>query len=248
MTGPTDPARVAALDMVRGLAMVWMTAFHLSFDLSHYGLWRGQNFYVDPFWTLQRTAIVSLFLFCAGMGQGLAHGQQLGWRRFLSRWWRIVACAALVSAGSWWMFPRSWISFGVLHGMAAMLLLTRGLLPLRPPAWLLGSLALVCLALPWCWRDAWFDSRWTNWIGLVTHKPVTEDYVPVLPWFGVMLIGLLAGRWWSQARPGRRFGPVLSSLPLRGLALLGRWPLSYYMVHQPVLIGLIMAGLALRAS
>ena len=28
----------------------------------------------------------------------------------------------LVSVGSWWMFPRSYISFGVLHGIAVMLI------------------------------------------------------------------------------------------------------------------------------
>jgi uncharacterized membrane protein len=230
--------------------MVWMTLFHFSFDLSHYGLLTGQNFYTDVFWTAQRTAIVSLFLLCAGMGQGLAHEQQLGWARFFRRWWRIAACAALVSAGSWWMFSRSWISFGVLHGMAAMLLLTRCLLLARLPASALLGLAAVCLALPWWWRHAWFDNRWTNWVGLVTHKPITEDYVPVLPWFGVMLIGVLLGRWLAGRRGAGAHGDAagLAPAPLRGLALLGRWPLSYYMLHQPVMIGLVMAWIALRAG
>ncbi|MBK6854131.1 MAG: DUF1624 domain-containing protein [Burkholderiales bacterium] len=229
--------------------MAWMTLFHFSFDLSHYGLLSGQNFYTDVFWTGQRTAIVSLFLLCAGMGQGLAHEQQLGWARFVGRWWRIVACAALVSAGSWWMFPRSWISFGVLHGMAVMLLLTRGLLLVRPRAVLLLGLAAVCLALPWIWRDAWFDSRWTNWIGLVTRKPITEDYVPLLPWFGVMLIGVVLGRWLAGRRLRQPRAAPAAGLPaaLRGLVLLGRWPLSYYMLHQPVMIGLVTAWIALRA-
>ena len=230
--------------------MVWMTLFHFSFDLSHYGLLTGQNFYIEVFWTAQRTAIVSLFLLCAGMGQGLAHEQQLGWSRFFGRWWRIVACAALVSAGSWWIFPRSWISFGVLHGMAVMLLLTRCLLLVRPRAAHLLGLAAVCLTLPWLWRHAWFDTRWTNWIGLVTHKPITEDYVPLLPWFGVMLIGLVLGRWLAGGRTGQPHVASRLRLPaaLPGLVLLGRWPLSYYMLHQPVMIGLIMAWLTLRGS
>jgi uncharacterized membrane protein len=264
-----DARRLDALDALRGAAMVWMTLFHFSFDLSHFGLLGGQNFYVDAFWTWQRTAIVTLFLFCAGMGQGLAHAQQLGWGRFAQRWWRIAACALAVSAGSWFMFPNSWISFGVLHGMALMLLIVRLLLAARLPglAWggLVALLAGACMLLPLVWRHAWFDSRWTNWIGLVTHKPVTEDYVPLLPWLGPMLIGVLVGRVLAQraigATPARRAERaageaaegVAEPVPgggtpavLRPLVRFGRWPLSYYMLHQPVLIGLLTAWVSLR--
>jgi uncharacterized membrane protein len=246
--------REISLDALRGAAMVWMTVFHACFDLNHYHLLPApQDFYRDPFWTLQRTAIVSLFLFCAGAGQGLAQVQGLGWPRFWQRWWRVLACALLVSAGSWWMFPRSWISFGVLHGMAAMLLFTRLLLMRRWPAWRLLLLAAACLLLPQLVSHTGFDSRWTNWVGLVTKKPITEDYVPVLPWLGVMLLGALAATRWAQhgsaaraARPARSARAVAAAL--RALALLGRWPLSYYMLHQPVLIGSLMLWLSLRGG
>ncbi|MFM2119658.1 MAG: hypothetical protein RL722_1126, partial [Pseudomonadota bacterium] len=222
------------------------------------------DFYRDLFWTGQRTAIVSLFLFCAGAGQGLAEAAGLGWAHFFSRWWRVLACALLVSAGSWWMFPRSWISFGVLHGMAVMLLLVRLLAGWRLPLALVLLLSAVCLLLPWSGGHAFFDSRWTNWVGLVTHKPITEDYVPLLPWLGAMLIGSQAGLAWARragpglgvgARLADRGGPAgplapFSSLTpiLRGLAWLGRRPLSYYMLHQPVLIGLLTAWLAVRPA
>lgn len=228
--------------------MVWMTLFHFSFDLSHYGLLTGQNFYTEVFWTAQRTAIVSLFLLCAGMGQGLAHEQQLGWSRFFGRWWRIVACAALVSAGSWWMFPRSWISFGVLHGIAVMLVVVRLIAPplLARGAGGLGALLMLgalALALPRWIHHPMFDSRWTNWTGLVTRLPLTEDYVPVLPWLGVLLWGVAAGTWVLRQRPAWMAGglPGLA----RPLAVLGGWSLSFYMLHQPVLIGGILAWKAL---
>ena len=48
-----------------------MAAFHFGFDLNHFGFIQ-QNFYRDPFWTVQRTCIVTLFLFCAGLGQAVA--------------------------------------------------------------------------------------------------------------------------------------------------------------------------------
>lgn len=233
--------RHARLDALRGLAMVWMTAFHFSFDLNHFG-WIRADFYRDPFWTWQRSCIVSLFLLCAGMGQAVAVAQGQTWPRFWRRWGQVAVCALLVSFGSWLMFPRSFISFGVLHGMAVMLLLLRCAGP-RLPTPLLLALALLALAAPSLWQHPWFDTRWTNWLGLITHKPVTEDYVPVLPWLGVMLLGFALGRWLAA-----RTAWLGGALPvgLAPLAWLGRRSLSYYMLHQPVLIGALSLAQWLR--
>ena len=69
MTGAARE-RFERLDALRGVAIVWMAGFHFSFDLNFYQLLHPrQNFYGDPFWTVQRSCIVSLFLFCAGLGQ-----------------------------------------------------------------------------------------------------------------------------------------------------------------------------------
>ena len=69
--------RFDRLDALRGAAIVWMAVFHLCFDLNLHGLIDPrQNFYRDPFWTGQRTAIVSLFLLCAGLS--LASALQAG--------------------------------------------------------------------------------------------------------------------------------------------------------------------------
>ena len=61
-------SRFDRLDALRGVAIVWMAAFHFCFDLNYFGFIQ-QNFYSDPMWTLQRTCIVTLFLLCAGAGQ-----------------------------------------------------------------------------------------------------------------------------------------------------------------------------------
>lgn len=231
----TAATRSDRLDALRGLAIVWMALFHFGFDLNHFG-WIRQDFYRDPVWTGQRVCIVSLFLFCAGGGQALAVQAGQGAKRFWRRWAQVAGCAALVSVGSAVMFPASWISFGVLHGIAVMLLLLRFGLARLPNAVLVG-LAALALAAPHLVQSPLFDTRWTNWVGLITHKPVTEDYVPVLPWLGVMLLGFAV----TRARPALWAGPAP-----RPLAVLGRWSLSFYMVHQPVLIGTLMAVQFLR--
>jgi len=234
--------RLGRIDALRGFAMLWMAAFHFSFDLNHYGyLSPAQDFYRDPLWTVQRTCILSLFLLCAGLGQAAAQAAGQRPARFWRRWAQVVACALLVSAGSAVMFPKSWIAFGVLHGIAVMLVVVRWAAPLRLALLPLGVLAI---ALPFVVQHPFFDAPYANWIGLVTHKPVTEDYVPVLPWLGVMMIGLAAGQWLLQRRRERLAAPLPAALA--PLALLGRWPLSFYMLHQPLFIGALLAGRALR--
>ena len=242
---PSSSPRFDRLDALRGVAIVWMVVFHFCFDLNHLGLWEPRQFFTrDPFWTTQRTLIVSLFMLCAGLGQAAAlQPVQQSWcfdRRFWRRWAQVAACALLVSAGSALMFPQSWISFGVLHGVAVMLLLARLAAPVRAWLWPLGALAL---ALPHLVQHSFFDSRLTNWLGLVTRKPYTEDFVPVLPWLGVMFFGLAAGQWLLRHRAGVLAGPVPA--PVRPLAVLGRWSLSIYMLHQPLFIGGLMGWVAL---
>lgn len=256
MTAPTlppaGPARIRhdRLDALRGAAVVWMAVFHFSYDLNHFGLWHPYQWFLqDPFWTTQRSAIVTLFLLCAGMGQAVALRAEAGReralfdRRFWRRWLQVAGCAALVSVASAWMFPRSWIFFGVLHGIAVMLLLCRLAAPL--PGWLLVPLSLLALVLPAWLQHPVFDTAPLRWVGLNTHKPVTEDWVPVLPWVGVVWAGYAVGRWLMQWHPAAVGGRLPRAL--QPLALLGRWSLSFYMLHQPLLIGALMAGRAAGA-
>ncbi|MDH4053029.1 MAG: DUF1624 domain-containing protein [Rubrivivax sp.] len=246
----TDAGRVSPverfdrLDALRGVAILWMALYHLGFDLNHFRLLTPvQDVYRDPFWTWQRTAILSLFLLCAGAGQAVALASGQDWPRFWRRWRWVAGCALLVSLGSWFVFPRSWISFGVLHGMALMLIVVRLTAGWRRWLWPLG---LAAVLLPRFVAHPFFDLGMTNWIGLVTHKPITEDWVPVLPWLGVMWWGCAGGQWLLARRRGWLAEPLAK--PLRPLAALGRWSLSFYMAHQPVFFGALLAWQALRAQ
>ena len=241
--------RFDAIDALRGFAIVWMTLFHFSFDLNHYG-WLHQDFYADPFWTWQRTAIVSLFLLCAGLGQAVAVAQGQGWDRFWKRWLQVAGCALLVTAGSVWMFPRSFIYFGVLHGIAVMLIIVRATAGWGRWLWLAGAVALALKPLAFAAHLHWpeldfLNLRAWNWLGLISRKPVTEDYVPLVPWLGVMWWGVAAGQWLLARRPHWIARPIAPAAA--PLAWLGRWSLSWYMVHQPVLIvGLMGVGWMVR--
>ncbi len=240
---PSAARRFDRLDALRGAAIVWMALFHFAFDLNHFGLLAKQHhFHTDPPWTVQRIFIVSLFLFCAGLGQAVALRQGQPWARFWRRWAQVAGCALLVTAGSYLMFPRSYIAFGVLHGIALMLIVTRLSAGWGRWLWPLGALAI---ALPRFIAHPFFDSPLLSWLGLVTHKPLTEDYVPLLPWLGVMWWGLAAGQWLLANRQAWLDGALPAALG--PLAALGRWSLSFYMLHQPILIGSLMLWLRVRS-
>jgi uncharacterized membrane protein len=257
MPGSVPAHRHHRLDALRTLAMVWMTVFHFCFDLNHLGLMPPQQFLLDPFWTWQRTAIVSLFLFTAGLSQAVAlHSQGLLQRpvaqrfdaRFWRRWGQVAGCALLVSAGSAVMFPHSYIYFGVLHGLAVMLLLARLCAGWGRALWGLGVgvIALKFIAAYALNESAgldFFNEKPLNGLGLISRKPFTEDYVPLVPWLAAVWWGLAAGLWVLRKRPHwlqplapgaweRRWMPRLAAP--------GRWSLSYYLLHQPVLIGTLM--------
>lgn len=253
---PPTP-RFEAIDALRGFAMIWMTVFHFSFDLNNYGFIR-QDFYGDPIWTWQRTLILSLFLFTAGFSQAIAVNQGQSWLRFWRRWAQITVCALLVTAGSYWMFPKTFIYFGVLHGMALMLIAVRLTATWGHWLWLLGALTVLAgwaagfVLLPAVLTDL-LNSRSFNWIGWVTRKPFTEDFVPLIPWLGVMWWGAAAGNWAVKRQPDWLQTSSTASWRRNGasalgpLSLLGRWSLSYYMLHQPIMIGAFM-GLAWLAA
>ena len=226
-----------AVDASRGVAMLWMTAYHFCFDLNQ-ARYIQQDFHTDPVWTWQRTCILGLFLLCAGAGQALALHNGQSWRHFSKRWLQIAGCAVLVSLGSWLMFPGSFIYFGVLHGMAVMLLIARLTAGWGIWLWPLGLLAVAmkfvaAYAIDTGIVGTIFNEKWLNWLGLVNRLPVTEDYVPLAPWLGVMWWGMAGTQWWLSRNGAPRIVPVKRSNPL---AFLGRWSLSYYILHQPVML------------
>jgi len=224
-------ARLPWLDALRGGAVLAMIAYHFGYDLNFLG-WLHQDINHDQRWMAARTLILGTFLLTVGASLALR------WRRI----GKIAAAAALVSAGSWLLFPQSAIWFGTLHAIAVMslilLLLPLGALRSPAPAALSIILGLGALALGNTYANALFDQPALAWIGLMTYKPLTEDYVPLLPWFGVCLIGygamqaLLRKGLMQRPQPGRNL-PAL-------LFWTGRHSLAIYLLHQPILLGVLI--------
>ena len=96
------------------------------------------------------------------------------------------------------------------------------------------------MALPYFYSSPVFDPWPLWWVGLSAHVPRSVDYVPVFPWFGVVLAGILVGRAivaYLLDTPLARWRPAD---PLgRAAVWAGRWSLAIYLIHQPLLYGLL---------
>lgn len=224
--------RYPIIDTLRGLAIVAMMAYHFGFDLTMQGYIRQDLNHSLP-WLVARSLILSTFLFVAGFSLALAqqHSAKQRWLRLA----RIAACAVLVSVSSYFMFPESWIYFGVLHFMVLASVLCWYLA--RHEKWLL-PIAFTALGLGLFYQSAFFNQAALQWLGMMTYKPITEDYVPMLPWLGVMLIGLYVGAW-ALRRQAEWPLAIKTSPTLKPVGWLGRHSLAVYMLHQPLLLGLL---------
>ena len=229
---PPQPPRIDVVDALRGLALCLMIGYHFCFDLRHFG-WLAADFEHDLFWLGLRALILSTFMALVGASLVLADRAGQDPARFWRRLGEIAACAALVSAASYLVFPQSFIYFGVLHCIVVATLCARPLVRHPWPASAVGAAMVaagVFVAAPL------FDTPALSFIGLRTTKPLTEDYVPLLPWAGVTLLGLgIAARSLTP-----RNAAALARLgPPRVLGWMGRHSLAIYMAHQPLLLGVL---------
>jgi uncharacterized membrane protein len=229
--------RIALIDALRGYALAAMAVYHFSWDLGLLGL-ADLGVADNPLWIAFARATAASFLFLVGVSLVLAHGAGIRPRAFLRRLAMIVAAAALITATSWFADPDGVIWFGILHCIALSSVL--GLAFLRLPVIAVVVAAALCLAAPVFLTSPLFNSPWLLWLGLATEAPPSNDYNPMLPWFGMVLLGIAAGHaalsrhpppFWAQWQPHNAIE--------RGVAFIGRHSLAFYLLHQPVLIGLL---------
>lgn len=230
--------RYQLLDLMRGLAILAMVVFHVAWDLYYFG-YSDVDVTSVPGWVLFQKAILTSFLLLVGAGLVLAHGQGIRWRKFWRRFALIVAAALLTTAGTYWMFPDYFVFFGVLHAIALFSLIGLAFLRLNP--WLTAAMGALVIGANFAYSNPVFTSRELGWIGFWPVSPETSDVVPVFPWLGVVLLGIAGMRLiLATPRLATRLAAVHSNEPAaRGLAFLGRWALPIYLVHQPLIIGLI---------
>ena len=241
-TEPTKRARIDAIDAARGGALAGMVVYHLIWDFAHFGLVAPTLPFAPAARALSH-GVASAFLALVGVSLALAHPHGLRRDAFLKRLALIVGAAALVTAASYAIDAAEPILFGVLHCIAVASLIAA--LFVAAPPWAALTVGALAVAAPFAFASAAFNPPALVWLGLGTSSPQTLDWRPLLPWSGVLLIGLgltqaaaprLSGWRWTTWRP--------AGGPGRALAFAGRRSLVIYLVHQPILFGLLWSVVA----
>ncbi|WP_245534911.1 heparan-alpha-glucosaminide N-acetyltransferase [Sphaerobacter thermophilus] len=246
LSTPAGGQRYWEVDALRGVAILMMVLYHCLYDLAEFG---GHDIRVrSGFWDGFADATAFLFIFLAGVSLSISYARMRGCQpspvssgfpKFARRGARIFAYGLLVSVATWVVDPEHYVRFGVLHLIGASIILAYPLLGRAVPAAVLGlvlvaaGVALEVVRYP-------LGYPWLLWVGFrPDHLPVF-DYRPLLPWFGVVLLGVALGQWlYPQARRVVELPDLSRFAPITFLGLLGRRSLAIYLVHQPLLLGVL---------
>lgn len=223
--------------MVRGLAVIMMVLSNFLFDLySFYGFSALEGGFSRYF----ARATAGLFILIAGVSLRLhfdrTGGAGKSFRPYYRRVLKLFGLGLMISAATWFAVGDQLVVFGILHFLGASSLLAYPFLKLRYLN-LIGGIAVICLGF-WLNRTQ-VDFVWLVWLGLMPATFRSVDYIPVFPWFGVILLGIYVScvvfpegrqRYEIKRDPA-------SSVWGRFFILLGRNSLLIYFVHQPLLLG-----------
>lgn len=233
MPGEANPARgkerIYGLDVLRGLSILLMVAYHLGYDLVLYDLL--------PQWVLYNPVLDFLQLFFASVFVAISGASSTFSKNNARRGAKILICAGLVTLATYWFNPQDYVRFGILHflGVAALLytLLRPLLQKVAPNPWL-------CLALFFAGRalvapNYSVSGLW--WLGFRQASFSSADYFPLIPWFFMYLFGVWLGGAAKQGKLPRWFNRLRSPV-LEGV---GRHTLWVYLLHQPLCLGITLA-------
>ena len=237
------PRRIPAIDAARGAALAAMAAYHLTWDLGYLRL-TPENAALSPAGRVAAHLIAGAFLVLVGIGLVLMNGRGVRFRPTALRLLRVGGAALLITVATFYAFPDSFIFFGILHCIAVSSVLA---LPfLFVPVGVTALAGALVVAAPHFVAHPALDAPALFFLGLGRLTPQPNDYVPLFPWFGIVLLGVALARIalprFARTRAG--LWQPRSALA-RTAAFAGRHSLPIYLAHQPLLLGALHGLVAL---
>jgi len=243
----TATRRLWEVDTIRGVAIILMICYHCIFDLSYFGAYSG--YMLSTPWQVFARSIGSTFIFVLGVSLTLRVNrlkpelEDKLFRKFLLRGAKIFGWGMVVTVVTYFLLGYGFVVFGILHLLGLSTILAYPFLRSRWAS-LAGGVAVIVLGIIVARFTS--PSLWLVWLGVRQLGRYMVDYYPILPWFGIALLGVFAGLTLYPGGIPRFTLPDLSQkAPIRGLTFLGRHSLLIYLVHQPILLAILfVVGIA----
>jgi uncharacterized membrane protein len=235
-------SRYWEIDALRGAAVLGMIGFHLAWDLAMFGLVRV-NMGRGP-WPWFSRVIATTFLTLVGISLVISDSKRQDaprFRKYLLRGAKVFGLGMIITLVTYLALGRSYVFFGILHLIGFSIVAAYPFLPYRC-RWVSLLLGIVIIAAGSTLNRQTATTPWFIWLGVNERSRSMVDWYPVLPWFGMVLVGIWLGHTLYTGGQRRFTLPDWSGAPvIRQFATLGRHALLIYLVHQPVLMGILFA-------
>jgi len=235
--------RLWEIDFFRGLAIMLMILFHFIYDLNHFSvvsyiLWKGPFAYAASITASIFVVLVGISLTISYNKRKLRFPLTTVRLQFIKRGFTLFGLGLLITLVSWMIIPERFVIFGILHCIGLSIILSIPFLTYTRLNIIFGSsMIIIGLFL----RLFTFGFSWLLPVGFLPPNYFTIDYFPLLPWFGVVLLGIAIGNIFYPNGERRFQLDDKSSIGLsKNICFIGRHSLPIYFVHQPLLVGIIL--------
>ena len=244
----TDTATVAApkhrrfweIDLLRTIAVAMMIIFHTLYLMDFFGI-RNTNVPgpFHGFWWWFPRVTGGIFIFLAGVSLTITCSQSKRASGFILRGFQIFGLGMLITVITWSISTEDYVKFGILHFFGVAFILAPLFTRFRYVNLMIGA-ALMGAGIHLQEQGILVSFPWLLWLGLMPRGFRTWDYWPLLPWFGLFLIGMFCGKMlYPDGKRGFRI-PELNNPIASALTLPGRHPLIVYLAQWPAIIGILL--------
>lgn len=237
------------IDLLRGIAIILMIAFHFLFDLSFFGIY-PININSGFLWFFPRI-IASIFIFLVGISLYLSYtradrlGIYLKERDFFFKYFKrgiwIFSLGLLITLATWIFIRADFIIFGILHFIGLAIILQYPFLKyIKRYKYINLAAGLLFITVGLYLVSFTFSFSWLLWLGFIPQNLQTVDYFPLLPWLGVVSMGIFAGGiLYKNYQRKFNIPDISANILVKIFSFLGRHSLIIYFIHQPILITLL---------
>ena len=233
-------SRIWELDALRGVCILCVIVVHFLFDLSFFG---GLDLTLPAWYVFLQEYGGAIFVVLSGVCVTLGS-------KSVRRGLIVFACGMLITAVTYGMYRLGMsgadvvVKFGVLHLLGVCMLVYPAFKKLPPAT--LTVLGLVIAITGYAIRGIIVPQHWLFPLGLTYEGFTSSDYFPLFPQLGYFLIGAAIGKTAYREKRTLLPGSFQKTGIARFFCWCGRQSLFIYLLHQPVVYGLLELVLLLR--